>query len=123
MTERKCIYCDKLYDTNSEHVFPHGLGGEKEFINCVCQKCNSKFGGLIEGELFQKSPIALPRSVEGIKGYKKKNGSKALLKAPILLTYDDENKIVYEISQHDEMEIILKSQIIVINGKYYFRRK
>lgn len=121
MTERKCIYCNKPYDKDSEHVFPHGLGGEKLYVDFVCKKCNSKFSGL-ESELYQKSPVALTRSVEGIKGYKKNNGNKAFLKAPILLTYDEDNKIVYEISQHDEMKIILKSQIIDINGKYYLER-
>ncbi len=116
MAEKKCIYCDKPYDKDTEHVFPHGLGGEKVFLNCVCQKCNSKFGGILERELFQKSPIALSRSIESIKGY---NKNKAFFKAPILLTFDEKNRIVYEISQHDEMKILLKSQIIEINGKYY----
>ena len=116
--ESKCIYCDEMYDKDSEHVFPHGLGGEKVFVDFVCKKCNSKFSGL-ESELYQKSPVALIRSVEGVKGYKKNNGSKAFLKAPILLTYDEENKIVYEVSQHDEMKIMLKSQIVDINGKYF----
>lgn len=117
-TNKKCIYCDEPYIKDTEHVFPHGLGGENLFIDCVCCDCNSKFSGL-ESELYQKSPASLMRSIEGIKGYKKKNGNKAYFKAPILLTYDEENKIVYEISQHDEMKIHLKSQIIEINGKYY----
>jgi len=118
MKGKKCIYCDKSYDNDSEHVFPHGLGGEKVFVDFVCTNCNSKFSGL-ESELYQKSPVAITRSIEGIKGYKKNNGNKAFLKAPILLTYDEDNKIVYEISQHDDMKIILKPQIIDINGKYY----
>lgn len=118
MTDKKCIYCQEPYEKDTEHVFPHGLGGENIFIDCVCYDCNSKFSGL-EGELYQKSPVSLMRSIESIKGYKKKNGNNSYFKAPILLTYDEQNKIVYEISQHDKMEIHLKSQIIDIKGKFY----
>jgi hypothetical protein len=115
MTEKKCLYCGKTYEKNSEHVFPHGLGGEKIFVDFVCEKCNSDFSNL-EAELIQKSPLALVRSVEGVKGYK---GNKAFFKAQKLLTYDEKNKIIYEISQHDEMKVSLKPQIIEINGGFF----
>lgn len=115
---KKCIYCQEPYEKDTEHVFPHGLGGENIFIDCVCRGCNSKFSGL-EGELYQKSPISLMRSIAGVKGYKKKNGNNSYFKAPILLTYDEQNKIVYEVSQHNEMKIQLKSQIIDIKSKFY----
>jgi hypothetical protein len=110
----ECIYCNRLYEKNTEHVFPHGLGGEKVFINCVCENCNNDFSKL-EGELFQKSPISLIRSVNNLKGYSKK----AFFKASELFIYDDVNNVVYEISQFNEMDIRLKPQIIEIDSRYY----
>jgi len=117
LDSKRCIYCNQTYEKDTEHVFPHGLGGEKVFMDCVCPICNGEFSRL-ERELYQKSPLALMRSVEGVKGYKKNEG-KAILKAPILLIYDDENNIVYEVTQHDEMRIYLKAQIIEIKDSLY----
>jgi hypothetical protein len=52
MSLKTCIYCENVYEKDTEHVFPHGLGGQKLFINCVCADCNRYFSGL-ERELYQ----------------------------------------------------------------------
>lgn len=115
--EKKCFYCSNTYSKDTEHVFPDGLGGEKLYMPCVCEKCNNDFSKL-EGELYQKGIPALMRSVEGVTKQKKQN-KPTYFKAPILLTFDEENKIVYEVNQNNEFKISLKSQIIEINSKFY----
>lgn len=115
--KKKCFYCSNTYPKDTEHVFPDGLGGQKLFMPCVCEKCNNDFSKL-EGELYQKGIPALMRSVEGITKQKKQN-KPTYFKAPILLTFDEKNKIVYEVNQNNEFKISLKSQIIKINSKFY----
>jgi len=115
--EKKCFYCSNTYSKDTEHVFPDGLGGEKLYMPCVCEKCNNDFSKL-EGELYQKGIPALMRSVEGVTKQKKQN-KPTYFKAPILLIFDEENKIVYEANQNNEFKISLKSQIIEINSKFY----
>ena len=115
--EKKCFYCSNTYPKDTEHVFPDGLGGQKLFMPCVCEKCNNDFSKL-EGELYQKGISALMRSVEGVTKQKKQN-KPTYFKAPILLTFDEENKIVYEVNQNNEFKISLKSQIIKINSKFH----
>jgi hypothetical protein len=115
--EKKCFYCSNTYSKDTEHVFPDGLGGQNLFMSCVCEKCNNDFSKL-EGELYQKGIPALMRSLEGVTKQKKQN-KPTYFKAPILLTFDEENKIVYEVSQNNEFKISLKSQIIEINSKFY----
>ncbi|CAL2093263.1 hypothetical protein T190611E02C_50115 [Tenacibaculum sp. 190524A05c] len=103
--EKKCFYCSNTYSKDTEHVFPDGLGGEKLYMPCVCEKCNNDFSKL-EGELYQKGIPALMRSVEGVTKQKKQN-KPTYFKAPILLTLDEENKIVYEVNQNNEFKISL----------------
>jgi hypothetical protein len=115
---KKCRYCNELYhEKDSEHVFPKGLGGQDLYMDCVCEKCNNYFSGL-ERELYQKSIIALMRSTEGIVGYKASD-KPAPFKAPILLTFDKENKIVYEVGQFHKMQVFIRPQIIQIKEEYY----
>ncbi len=119
MNEKKCFYCSNIYSKDTEHVFPDGLGGQKLYMSCVCEKCNNDFSKL-EGELYQKGIPALIRSVEGVTKQKKQN-KPTYFKAPILLTFDEENKIVYEVNQNNEFKISLKPQIIEINSKLYLQ--
>ena len=114
---KNCFYCSNTYSKDTEHVFPDGLGGQKLFMPCVCEKCNNDFSKL-EGELYQKGIPALIRSVEGLTKQKKQN-KPTYFKAPILLIFDEKNKIVYEVNQNNEFKISLKSQIIQINSKFY----
>lgn len=111
-----CAYCKNEYFEDSEHVFPLGLGGENIFMNCVCFDCNNYFSGL-ERELYQKSPIALVRSVEEVKGYKK--SQKAFLKASSLLSHDVENDILYEVGQYGKMNVFIRPQLFEVNGQLY----
>ena len=113
-----CQYCNKQYDKNTEHVFPMGLGGENVIISCVCITCNNKFSDF-ERELYQKSPVALIRSVEGLYGYNNK-GKRSAFKAPFLLSRDKNNNIVYEVGQTEKMGIYIRPQIIEIEKEIYF---
>ena len=118
LTEKNCIYCNNNYEHDSEHVFPDGLGGENKLIDCVCEKCNNFFSHL-ERELIQNSPASLMRSVEGVKSSRKK-AENAYYKAKTLLIFDEENKIVYEVCQHDKFKILLRPQLIQIEDKFFF---
>ncbi|MEA9414313.1 HNH endonuclease [Flavobacterium sp. PL02] len=117
MIIKTCQYCNAEYLKDTEHVFPLGLGGEDVFLDCVCSACNNKFSAL-ERELYQKSPIGLIRSVEGVRGYKRGN-SKASFKAPLLLSHEKINNIVYEVGQSEKMALHLRPQIIEINKILY----
>ncbi len=117
-TLKTCIYCENIYEKDTEHVFPHGLGGQKLFINCVCEDCNRYFSGL-ERELYQKSFVGLLRSTEGVAGYKPKGDKRTPFKAPILLTFDQENELVYEVGQYYLMQVFLRPQIMEIEGEFY----
>jgi len=115
---KTCIYCGNVYEKDTEHVFPHGLGGQKLFMDCVCEGCNSSFSGL-ERELYQKSFVGLLRSTEGVAGYKPKGNKKSPFKAPILLTFDEENKIVFEVGQYFKMQTFIRPQIIMADEDFY----
>lgn len=117
-SKKTCFYCKEQYLNDSEHAFPDGLGGEKIYLNCVCQNCNNQFSSL-ERELYQKGMIALMRSVEGVSSYKQKN-EKKFFKAFALLALDEKNEIVYEVNQNDKFLISLKSQILNIGREFYF---
>jgi len=118
ISQKNCKYCNTIYTKDTEHVFPKSLGGQKLCMNCVCENCNEYFSGL-EGEL-SKSIVALMRSNEGLKGYKNYDNNKpAPFKAPILLVFDEQNNIVFEVGQFYQMQIFLRPQIIFIEGKYY----
>ncbi|MDW8848915.1 HNH endonuclease [Flavobacterium sp. MMLR14_040] len=112
-----CVYCQTLYPKNTEHVFPLGLGGEKIMIDCVCDKCNNEFSKL-ERELYQKSPVALIRSTEGVIGNKSRNSVSAF-KASLLLCQDDASGIVYEVGQSERMQVFIRPQIIQIKNTFY----
>ena len=114
---KKCRYCGNVYQKNSEHVFPYGLGGEDLFMNCVCEQCNNDFSAL-ERELYQKSPIGLLRSVEGIEGYKK-NQRTGMLKYNEILSYDQASDIVFEIGQYENFQAYIKPQIVFYNNDFY----
>ena len=91
-----CAYCNVNPPSNSEHVFPKGLGGENIYMDCVCNHCNNEFS-LIERELFQKSFVAIMRSTEGIEGYSKNKRRRAPLKFPEIFQYVEADNVVYEI--------------------------
>lgn len=112
-----CIYCKRQYLKNTEHVFPLGLGGENIMIECVCGQCNNEFSKL-ERELYQKSPLALIRSIEGVIGNKSRNTVSAF-KAPLLLCQDDVTGVVYEVGQSEKMQVYIRPQIIHINNIFY----
>jgi len=112
-----CIYCKCQYDKNTEHVFPLGLGGQNIIIDCVCNICNNEFSN-IERELYQKSPVALIRSTEGIIGNKSRNTISAF-KAPVLLSQDNITGIVYEVGQAEKMQVYVRPQVFQIKGVFY----
>lgn len=112
-----CAYCEKNEASSSEHVFPHGLGGAKTFLDCVCEECNTAFSKL-ETELMQNAPTSIMRSVEGIKGYSK-SFHKTPLKNAIVLIEDEKTGIPFECGQKFQFEPFLRSQIILIDGEFY----
>ncbi|AXG74187.1 hypothetical protein DVK85_08020 [Flavobacterium arcticum] len=116
MNKYKCFYCSENYIKNTEHVFPDGLGGQNIYMSCVCEKCNHDFSKL-EGELYRKGIANLMRSVAGISS--KKKHSRNYFKAQTLLSFDELNKIVYEVNQYDDFKIELKPQIIEIGLKFH----
>ncbi|MDB5006248.1 MAG: hypothetical protein JWP45_641 [Mucilaginibacter sp.] len=118
---KTCRYCRKGYaKKDGEHVFPFGLGGENLHMDCVCGQCNNYFSGL-ELELYQKSFIGLLRSTEGVEGYNPNTITPAPFKAPILLSFDEENKIVFEVGQYFQMKVFVRPQIIRVQGKFYLQ--
>jgi len=110
-----CIYCNNEFDKATEHVFPKGFGGEDVYVDFVCQNCNSEFS-VLERDLLQNSILALPRSIEGIKGY---NNKYAFFKPEGLFTLDQANGITIEIGQHDKMEIFYRPQISELNNEFF----
>ncbi|SKC47153.1 hypothetical protein [Ohtaekwangia koreensis] len=116
---RKCRYCQFAYSGGAkEHVFPKGLGGPNIFMDNVCENCNRKFSHY-ERELMRDSPVAFMRSVEGIEGYKRSHVPAGAFLAPILLTFDDQSKIVYEVGQRYPLENFIRPQMILIKGGFY----
>lgn len=116
--EKKCKYCGSHYQKDKEHVFPYGLGGEDIYITCVCEKCNNDFSGL-ERELYQKSPVAFMRSIEGVEGYHTNKGKTSPFRAPLLLGFDEKYKIAYEVGQYSGLDIRLRPQIMSIADIFY----
>jgi hypothetical protein len=113
-----CMYCDKNYVKNTEHVFPEGLGGQKIYMNCVCHECNNKFSSL-EGELYEKSPLAFIRNVEGIGEMGESKKKESLFKAPVLLAFDEITGIAYEAGQSSRLKVFVRPQIILIDTQFY----
>ena len=118
MTEtKKCRYCQDSYvGDGREHVFPKGMGGPDIYMDIVCRNCNEKFS-VYELALMRDSPVAFMRSVEGIEGYG--HYDKGAFLAPILLTFDQDTKVVYEVGQRYPFENFIRPQFISINGAFY----
>jgi hypothetical protein len=115
---KKCRYCLTTYNGGpKEHVFPKGLGGQDIFMDNVCGTCNKKFMDY-ERSLMRDSPIAFVRSVEGIEGYRRDLPKGAFL-APILLTFDEDTKVTYEVGQRYPFENFIRPQYILINDTFY----
>ena len=111
----ECFYCSEEVKKPSEHVFPKGFGGENILMDCVCNKCNSDFSKL-ERELLQKSLLAFPRSIEGIKGY---NNKHAFFKPDGLFAFDEGNRLVLEVGQRNKMENYYRPQISESNSIFF----
>lgn len=116
--ENTCIYCNKPYQKNGEHVFPFGLGGQDIYIDCVCSVCNNYFAGL-ERELYQKSFVGLLRSVHGVEGYSPNAINPSPFKAPVLLSIDKKHNLVFEIGQYAKMQVNLRPQIYFHHDRYH----
>jgi hypothetical protein len=116
---RKCRYCQSEYSGGAkEHVFPKGLGGQNVFMDNVCENCNRKFSDY-ERALMRDSPVAFMRSVEGVDGYRRSEIPSGAFLAPILLTFDEEKKVVYEVGQRHPFENFIRPQFISIHGSFY----
>lgn len=116
---KKCRYCQSSFNEGAkEHVFPKGLGGPRIFVDNVCEQCNKKFSDY-ERELMRDSPVAFMRSVEGVEGYKRSNIQTGAFLAPILLTFDQETRIVYEVGHRYPFENFIRPQIILIEERFY----
>jgi hypothetical protein len=116
---KTCRYCGNTYNKkDGEHVFPCGLGGENLFMDCVCEKCNNYFSGL-ELELYQKSFVGLLRSTMGVEGYSPNERTPAPFKAPVLLSFDEKNKVVLEMGQYFRMQVFVRPQVFTLAGKFY----
>ncbi|MFZ6014437.1 MAG: HNH endonuclease [Bacteroidota bacterium] len=113
-----CVYCDRNAVTNSEHVFPYGLGGENIFLDCVCSACNSEFSKL-ERELIQKSIVGLIRSEVGLEGYSKNKIHPSPFKQATIFHHDESSGIVYEVGQSKGFEIYIRPQILRKDNAYY----
>jgi hypothetical protein len=113
-----CLYCRiSFWGGGREHVFPKGLGGQDIFLDSVCPDCNKKFSKY-ETALMRDSPISLIRSVEGLEGY---GGSRtpSPFRAPILLSFDPNHKVVYEVGQHYPLDNFVRPQIILVEDVFY----
>lgn len=65
-----CIYCNEREANAREHFLPQCLGRFQNFeplLNRLCQRCNEDIGAL-EREFCRRSPEAIVRSVNWIKG-------------------------------------------------------
>lgn len=114
-----CKYCKAEYASRArEHVFPKGLGGPDIFMENVCGDCNKKFSDY-ERALIRDSPVAFMRSVEGVEGYRRSKRSAGAFLAPILVTFDEDKKVVYEVGQRYPFENFIRPQIIMINDSFY----
>lgn len=118
-TTKSCMYCKtESLSSAREHVFPKGLGGPNVFMDRVCEDCNIKFSDY-ERALIRDSPVAFMRSIEGVEGYHRSNRPAGALLAPILLSFDEDKKVVYEVGQRYPFENFVRPQIILIDGVFY----
>jgi len=69
-----CIYCKEREANAREHYLPQCLGRFQNFeplLERVCKPCNNEIGGELEREFCRRSPEAIVRSVNWIKGQKR----------------------------------------------------
>src|ERR1017187_7850241 len=69
--EMLCIYCKEREADAREHYLPQCLGRFQNFeplLDRLCQPCNEAIGRTLEREFCRKSPEAVLRSVNWIKG-------------------------------------------------------
>src|SRR5260221_9800797 len=114
---KKCRYCQSSFGGGArEHVFPKGMGGPNIFLDNVCENCNRKFSDY-ERALMRDSPVAFMRSVEGIEGYG--HSDKGAFLAPILLSFDESKKVVYEVGQRHPFTNFIRPQLLFVQGAFY----
>lgn len=114
---KRCRYCQCSYSGGTrEHVFPKGMGGPNVFMDNVCGNCNRKFSDY-ERALMRDSPVAFMRSVEGIEGYG--HLEKGAFLAPILLSFDEDKKVVYEMGQRHPFTNFIRPQFLYVQGAFY----
>src|ERR1700730_2902634 len=66
-----CIYCNEHESNAREHYLPQCLGRFQNFeplLDRLCQKCNQEIGNEIEREFCRRSPEAVLRNTNWIKG-------------------------------------------------------
>lgn len=114
---KKCRYCQSSYIGGArEHVFPKGMGGPNIFMGNVCGNCNRKFSDY-ERALMRDSPVAFMRSLEGVEGYG--HLEKGAFLAPILLSFDESRKVVYEVGQRHPFTNFIRPQILFDQDVFY----
>jgi hypothetical protein len=111
-----CTYCETDPVTNSEHVFPDGLGGDDIFMDCVCKKCNSVFSKF-ESDLMKHSIVGFMRTAEGLTSKKKKG--KSNLHFQELFLNDKKNKVIYEVGVGAGLKTFMRTQVIRVNNNFY----
>ena len=69
-----CIYCKERTADAREHYLPQCLGRFENFeplLDRLCDGCNHEIGGELEREFCRRSPEAVVRSVNWIKGQRR----------------------------------------------------
>jgi len=57
MSEKKCLYCDKLCDGSDEHILQQGFGSTLSSEEVLCSACNGLFSKTLDELCVEKHSV------------------------------------------------------------------
>ncbi len=124
-----CIYCGEREADGREHYLPQCIGrfqGYEPLLNRLCAECNNEIGDELDIEFCRRSPEAVLRNINRIKGQKR--GGKVRHRANIfhpdhigdrhisMLGFDDQGRGALLKMGANLMEVREISQVIILNS-------
>ncbi len=93
MSEKKCLYCDKLCDGSDEHILQQGFGSTLSSKEVLCSTCNGLFSKTLDELCVEKYNVLYNQL--GISGKSKKGRKSGSGKTIKLKNSKDEDVVVY----------------------------